>query len=75
MLAELAAGERTIFELARVPVEPALAALAAGEAATVPSRAYLRATLALLAEQRRMELDETTGTVHRAGGSAKTDLG
>jgi hypothetical protein len=64
VLAALAQGPRTLFELNWALVEPRVGALAAGEEPpALPSRTYLRATLALLAEQAAIELDDTAGIV------------
>ena len=71
LLAALAAGERTVFELTWALVEPRLAALAAGEEpAPLPSRAHLRAALELLAEQGLVALDRTAGVVRRTDATA-----
>jgi hypothetical protein len=66
--AALAGGERSIFELNWALVEPRVAALGAGEEPpAMPSRAYLRAVLTLLADQGTIGWDEAAGVVRRAG--------
>ncbi|SRR5581483_649450 len=70
ILAALADGDRTVFELAWALVEPALAGLAAGEEPAVPpDRAYFRATLALLAEHGRVAIAEGSGLVRRVAAA------
>jgi len=73
VLAALAAGEQSIFTLNWALVEPRVAALGAGEEPPpMPSRAYLRAVLALLADQGAIEWDEGAGVVRLPGGDAAT---
>ncbi len=73
VLAALARGEQTIFALNWTLVEPRVAALAAGEEPPpMPSRAYLRAVLALLRDQGAIVWDETTGVVHLPGEARGT---
>jgi hypothetical protein len=70
ILALLAAGERTVFELVWALVEPALAGLAAGEEPPPPpSRAYLRATLSLLADHGYVEVDAADGRLRLVGSA------
>jgi hypothetical protein len=70
ILAALADGERTVFELAWVLVEPALTGLAAGEEPAVPpDRAYFRATLALLVEHGYVTIDAGSGLVQRVAAA------
>jgi hypothetical protein len=76
VLAALADGERTIFELNWALVEPRVAALGAGEELPpMPSRAYLRAVLLLLVDQGAVEWDEATGVVRLAGSRAGASAG
>jgi hypothetical protein len=71
LLAALGAGERTIFELSWGLVEPRVAALGAGEEPSpMPSRAYLRAVLALLADQGTVEWEEPAGVVRQPDSPA-----
>ena len=71
VLAALAGGERTIFELNWTLVEPRVAALGTGEEPPpMPSRAYLRAVLLLLVDQGAIEWDEQAGVVRLPGSGA-----
>ena len=71
VLAALATGERTIFELNWALVEPRVAALGAGEEPpAMPSRAYLRAVLTLLADQGAIQWDESAGVLRLPGSRA-----
>jgi hypothetical protein len=71
ILAALASGEQTIFALHWALVEPRVAALGAGEEPPpMPSRAYLRAVLTLLAEHGAIVWDEAAGSVRRARADA-----
>jgi hypothetical protein len=64
LLAALAAGPRTLFELNWALVESRVGALAAGdEPPALPPRAYLRALLALLTEQGAIVVDDAAGVV------------
>ena len=68
ILAALADGERSVFELVWSLVERQLAAVSTGAddaASAVPTRAYLHAALTLLAEGGYLELDEASGIVRR----------
>jgi hypothetical protein len=67
VLAALAAGECTIFELTWTLIEPSLAALDGDtDAPEPPARVYLRATLDLLAADGRVDYDEGAGLVRLA---------
>jgi hypothetical protein len=71
VLAALARGEQTIFALNWALVAPRVAALGAGEEPpSMPSRAYLRAALALLADQGAIVWDEGAGVVRLPGSGA-----
>jgi hypothetical protein len=72
VLAALAAGEQTIFALNWTLVEPRVAAVGAGEEPPpMPSRAYLRAALTLLADHGAIVWDETAGVVRLASGPTR----
>jgi hypothetical protein len=71
VLAALGAGERTIFELNWALVEPRVAALGAGEEPPpMPTRAYLRAVLALLVDHGLIRWDEVRGVAELAAPPA-----
>jgi hypothetical protein len=68
VLAALAAGARTVFALNWALVEPRVTSLGAGEEPSpMPSRAYLRAVLLLLADHGAIEWDEVAGVVRLPG--------